>query len=294
MKRGSKPIKKVDAILTADWHLRDTQPPCRVDDFEKTQWAKVNEIAELQRRYNCPVIHSGDLFHHWKPSPYLLSRAIELLPKQFHTVYGNHDLPQHNLELQYKSGIYTLERAGALEVLDGAHWEENPTEQHLIDVADCNVLVMHKMVYLAKLPYPDCTDPKAVQVLNKYPFADLIVTGHNHQPFHFTYNGRTLVNPGSITRQESDDMHTPTVYLYRADTNTAEPYHLKHDTAAVQVPVSAEKKQERSERIDSFIARLNTEFDATLSFEKNLERFMQENPQPKEIQQIINESISDE
>jgi hypothetical protein len=46
---------KPTAILTADWHLRDTQPICRTDDFWESQWIKANYIMELQRKYGCPV-----------------------------------------------------------------------------------------------------------------------------------------------------------------------------------------------------------------------------------------------
>ncbi|KKL45777.1 hypothetical protein LCGC14_2352220, partial [marine sediment metagenome] len=123
MKRTSKlpPEGSVQAVMTADWHLRDSIPVCRTDDFWKAQWAKVDFVADLQIVYNCPVFHSGDLFHHWKASPYLLSATLKHLPKNFHTVYGNHDLPQHSIELTERSGVHTLEMADALTILHGAH-----------------------------------------------------------------------------------------------------------------------------------------------------------------------------
>jgi len=84
-------------------HLREDTPTCFIGDFQKEQWTAMDFISDLQEKYDCAVIHAGDLFHHWKPSPWLLSMAIQHLPKVFYTIYGQHDLPQHNTELMSKS-----------------------------------------------------------------------------------------------------------------------------------------------------------------------------------------------
>ena len=63
MKRTKQTQTNIDAILTGDWHLREDTPICRTDDFQTAQWEKVRIISDLQKKYNCPVIHSGDLFH---------------------------------------------------------------------------------------------------------------------------------------------------------------------------------------------------------------------------------------
>jgi len=112
-------------VILKEIHLNTSKSPiCRTDNFIDTLISKMKFISELQKKHNCQVFHAGDLFHHWKPSPELLSIAIEHLPKQFCTVYGNHDLPQHNLELAKKSGIYLLNKAGILHLLDGTHWNQ--------------------------------------------------------------------------------------------------------------------------------------------------------------------------
>jgi len=117
--------KEPDAILTADWHLREDTPTCRTDDFWEAQWNKVDQICQLQVKYNdCPILHAGDLFDHWKPSPFLLSTALLYLPeigREFWTIYGNHDLPNHSIELAKKTGMMTLVNALAIEILPGCH-----------------------------------------------------------------------------------------------------------------------------------------------------------------------------
>ena len=151
-------------ILTSDWNLREDQPICRTDDFWKAQWNKVIEISKLQEKYNCPVLHAGDLFHHWKPSPWLLSFAIAELPKQFYTVFGQHDLPQHNLELSNKSGINTLVQAGVLSVIKGGSWGEEPEKEMIYPKQRKWIGVWHKFVWDGKkIPWPGCDEMTAEQ-----------------------------------------------------------------------------------------------------------------------------------
>ena len=112
---GNLMNKKPSAILTSDFHLREDTPVCRTDNFWETQWKKVQWVKDLQREYDCPVLHAGDLFHAWKASPYLLRETMKHLPNNFWTIFGQHDLPQHSLELKNKSGVSALEEAGKLK-----------------------------------------------------------------------------------------------------------------------------------------------------------------------------------
>ena len=82
----------------SDPHLRDSIPTCREEEeFQEAQWNKMDFIKALQVKHDCVVLCGGDFFHHWKASPWLLSKTIEHLPARFHTIYGQHDLPQHNI-----------------------------------------------------------------------------------------------------------------------------------------------------------------------------------------------------
>ena len=298
MKRTKDTKPKPDAIITADWHLREDIPVARTDDFWKAQWDKVTQISRLQVRFNCPVIHAGDLFNHWKPSPYLLSKTIEMLPwDQFYTIYGNHDLPQHNILLAEKCGVNVLKMAGRLGVLNGVHWGETPLDDRFerILIADKiggrEILVWHTMTYQGKKPWPGMTDPLAAGLLRKYPEYDLIVTGHNHKTFVEEHEGRLLVNPGSLTRQASDQVdHKPSVFLYFAETNTVERYYLKCYQGVISRE-HIEQTEKRDKRIDAFISKLDTDWEAEMSFEDNLERFAQVNKLRPEIMNVIQKAI---
>jgi DNA repair exonuclease SbcCD nuclease subunit len=296
-------LKKADLILTADWHIREKNPECRTDDYVgETQWEKIDFISNLQKEHNCPVICAGDLFDHWKPSHELVAKTMQHLPKQFFSLYGNHELPQHNLQLRYKSGTYVLEQANFINydayLIKGIsihfyHYGEKPTNK--IDNGKINILVWHTMVYKGKqLPYPGCIALSAKRFLKKYNSYDLIVTGDNHTPFIEEYEGNVLVNSGSISRQEAGQIkHKPRVYLWYAKTNKVEPVYIpiKKNVITRQHLEIAEK---REERITAFVERLNTDWEGKISFESNLKIFNDTNKIKKPVYGIILKSLENE
>lgn len=287
-------VDDIDVIITGDWHLRLDQPVCRLDNYAETQWKKVDFISELQRKYNCPVIHSGDLFDNWKPSPELLALTVQHLPAQFWTVYGNHDLPQHAYDLRHKSGIHLLEVAKKINVFTNGHWG---TELKLLSEDDARYFpskeigVFHIGVYNKELPYPGCADPSAVQLLKKYSTAKLIVTGDNHKPFVVLHEGRLLVNPGSIMRMDADQInHTPRVYLWNASWNIVTPVYLPISTEVISA-AHIEVKTQRDERISAFIEQLNGDFQLSMSFDENLKRFEQKNEIRSSVMSLVYKAI---
>lgn len=294
MERTKKINKHPDAILTSDWHLREDTPVCRTDDYQTAQWRKMQFIADLQKKHNCPVLCAGDLFDHWKPSPWLLSMASQYLPDQFYTIYGQHDMPQHSLELVEKCGINNLAINKKLTILPGCHWGQEPgkaLEMITTDFWRNGILVWHVMNYQGREPWPGCTAPKASSLLRKYPQYDLILTGDNHKPFVEEYEGRLLVNPGSMMRMTADQAdHRPRVYLWYADTNTVEPVYLPIEEGVVSRE-HIEHTEERDARLEAFIGRLTGEYETTLSFEDNMAEFLNANRIRPRVKEIIYKAI---
>lgn len=289
-----------DLILTADWHLREDLPVCRTDNFWKAQWRKVDFVRQLQQEHGCPIIHSGDLFNHWKPSPFLLSETIKHLPDKFYTIYGNHDLPQHNLELADKCGIYVLLNANTVKLLEGTHWGELPTRTSYAysfwntfsgkNEFNRKILVWHVMTYMKK-PWPDCTDPLATKLLRQYPQYDLIVTGHNHQAFWTEEEERLLVNPGSLTRQSAAQIEfKPRVYLWYASSNSVSPVYLPIEEDVISRD-HIDAANQRDDRIDAFISQLQGDWKVGMSFEENLEEFQKANTISDSVMNIVYKMI---
>lgn len=292
-------MKKVIAILTADWHLREDKPVCRTDDFEKAQWRKVDFVSSLQKQYDCVVLHAGDLFDYWKPSPYLLSQTFMHLPRKFYTVYGNHDLPQHSLSLKEKSGVYTLFTAGALEILPYFHYNQfSVNEFHPITDTEYpikNVCVIHKMVYQHTLPWLGCTDYKANEFISTWKEKTgrkdkVLLTGDNHQSFVVEDQGITLINPGSLTRQKADQFdHQPCVYLLYSDYTVEKKYVPFDETAVTREHLIS--KKEKDERLEAFVSSLNQDWEAELDFEKEVERFLMMNEIEGPVKEIVYKAI---
>ncbi len=282
------------AILTADWHLREDQPVCRTDDFWETQWKKVTFISNLQKEHACAVIHAGDLFNHWKPSPNLISQTILKLPDKFFTIYGNHDLPQHNLDNARKSGVFTLAASKTLQLLSSGHWGVSPEQGSLIGyhIGNSTILVWHGLVIAEGAPtWPGCIAVTPKHLLKKYPKYPLILTGHNHQPFVAVYENRYSVNPGSLTRQTADQNEMkPRVYLWWEDTNEIEPVYLPIDDSIISREhlINAEQSEARQNRMEAFLELLQSEgWEAEVSFERNVDRLMDEKQLPNSVREII-------
>lgn len=283
-------LEQPSLIICSDIHLREDVPVCRTDDFWEAQWRKLDFISELQRKYNCSVIHGGDLFHHWKPSPFLISKAIEHLPYDFWTIYGQHDLPQHNLEMAYKCGINTLVKAGKLQLLNGCHFGQEPERASLL-YSDTKILVWHTYNYQGKEPWPGCEALTSSKLLKKHPEYDLIITGDNHQSFVEEYNGRILINPGSMMRTTADQIDfKPCVYLYFHKSNTVKKVYLPIEPDVITRD-HIERIEERNNRLESFISRLNTDWEAEVGFEENVIRLLKENNIKESVKEIVNRAV---
>lgn len=296
--KQDNPPDKIDLILCADLHLRETTPICRTDDYMKAQQTKLEYIDELSTRYNARIVFAGDIFDHWKPSPALLSFALKYLPEYNLCVPGQHDLPNHSPELMSKSGFGVLQTA---EKIENDVLFNNPffkyghvTIRHgHIDNVDRHrtALVVHHMVWQTDPPFPGAVGNSGNSLLKKYPDYDLIVTGDNHIPFVSEYEGRILVNPGSVMRSTIAQIdYKPRVYLYSAEQNKVWPEYLPIEKNVISVEHKC-IKEAADQRIQSFIENLKEMNSVSVSFEDNLRQYLEENKTTNTIQEKIWEAV---
>ncbi len=304
-----------DFILWSDVHIMEKNPVARLDLYtEVIQWKKLLVVKELQKQFGCPVLCGGDLFDKWKVSPELLSKTMKYLPKNLYTVYGQHELPEHNLSLAYKSATHTLETSGHLKIVNpastyfaakeansksikapfhtvnGASWGEDLPTSLVKNTQQRLIGVMHRFVWEEKEVFSQ-DNTRAINILKKYPMYDLILTGDNHKPFVVEYKGRLLVNPGSFFRITAGQInHRPRVYLYYAEPNTVYPYYIPINENAVSRE-HLEEKEERKQRVGAFIAGWDTDLGDSVNFEKNLKTFLEKNLMRREVKEIINKVI---
>lgn len=288
----TKQNNRPDGILTSDWHLREDTPICYTGNYQEEQWNSVDFIADRQKQYQCVVYHGGDLFDHWKPSPSLLSKASQHLPDKFISVCGQHDLPQHNLELVHKSGIYNLMINGKVAILQNGHWNQSLSDGRTgFILKGRQFTIQHILTYKGQEPWPGCTAPTAARLLKRYPQFDLILTGDNHKTFVEEYEGRLLVNPGSLMRMDANQIDfKPSVFLWYAETNTIEQVFIPIKEGVISRE-HIELIKQRDNRINSFVNKLDTDWKAKLTFKENLEIFKNKNSISNSVMQIIYKSL---
>jgi len=295
-----------DAILCSDLHLREDTPTCRTDDYWKAQWGKVQWLRKLSLRHNCPILCAGDIFHHWKPSPYLIRMAHVFLPKMM-VVAGQHDLPQHNLGLLEKSGLGVLEKTGKVyfpapldRTIEGypygiiqgfSYGEELKPAKPPYRIA-----IVHRFTWKGKPPWPGAPEEGNVKrVMKELRGFVLIVTGDNHIPFEKRNDqGQLLVNPGSMMRMTADQAdHHPRVYLWYARKNQIIPKYYPIEEGVI-CRKHLDEKTERDKRMDAYVSRLREDVEISLSFEQNIEEFMRKNKINKHIQRIVWKALEED
>lgn len=306
--RRERNKKKASAILSADMHLRLDTPEARIDDYRAAQASKIKFLAELQREHSCPIFDAGDMFHKWRVEPELEGFALLNLPSDIITVPGNHDLPNHSLALYHKSSLHVLEAAGKMRVLktDSGNRIHSP-DVFLIDRIEVlgfpygeslagvasnayrKVAIVH--AYVGESMPPGVEGYTPAQLLAALPGFDLIISGHNHVPLVYEHRGRVVVNPGSMMRMFADqgDMK-PGVFLWYAGENTVERIEYPI-TPNVISREHIETREARTDRMDAFVARLDSEYEIGLSFEKNIEAFFTKNKTDKKVRELIMEAI---
>ncbi len=291
--RRSKTFQKADAILTADIELRAFQPTCRTDDHWAAQARKIAWLRELQEKHGgCPILDAGDLFdkrYKSNPSHELLGWAMENLPQPFYTIPGNHDLPGKSIENYSNSAMAVLEQARVLSFIKtkqtdelylmGFYWGaslelhkatklfiENKRRSGIKTIA-----LVHAMVYEEFEPFPGCVGYSAKEVMDLLPDFDLIVCGHNHQTFTREKNGRVLVNPGSLMRNDADQIDfKPSVFLWFAESNTIERVYVPIEPGVINRDYIDIKKAKET-RLDAFVEKLGEQVVSGINFHDNLE-----------------------
>jgi DNA repair exonuclease SbcCD nuclease subunit len=324
MPRQIKHARKADAILTADFHLGDGSPVCRdAAEFLTARERKMEWLRNLQVHHGCPIIDAGDVFDRWQVSSETEGWALLNLPPGIVTVPGNHDLPNHSLKLYKKSSLHVLEAAGKVTVLlrsdllveigknivYGFPYGETFVERGYPDDGyvrgasykekERKIAVVHVYVGETVPPFIGEAGYTPAQLLAALPGYDLIVSGHNHQSFVYRTvdrrgNTRMVVNPGGMMRTTADqaDMK-PSAYLWYADTNTVEAAFYPIEPGVVSRE-HLEKKEERNERLDAFVSRLDTGVELGVSFERNIENHLDKNDIRGRTREMVMEVVNAE
>jgi len=302
------------AILCSDLHLRETTPECRTDNFLKAMRRKVRKIGLVQEKYNVPIIHAGDLFDSWKCSHELVRWAVQHLPEMY-SVAGQHELRGHLTSNLDKSPLGVLIAAKRVRLLSnnpiivpsrtdsnhvtaiyGSSWGDKIEPEYLPGepLSITKIAVIHQLVWHKKKPFPGA--PKsgtARSVIKQYPWADVIVSGDNHEAFSVTTKTQRLVNCGSVLRTTAKQVnHEPRIWLLFAD-RTVKRVYFRVDPSVISREHIDQKAKSEAE-LESFIERLREDVELGLEYESNLQAHFQTNKERKQVEDIVWRCTADE
>jgi len=310
MKRTRGNIERPALIFSSDWHIRSAVPLCRTDDFVATMWRKVDFIINLSNKYGkIPVLISGDVGDKAQWLNWLLAEFIRRVNgTDIVAIPGQHDLQNHIVAEWSNCGIGVLHEAGAIRINPftkvynfngisvfpfsyGVPISE-PIEAVL---GSRNIAMTHQLVLEGEgAGWESEKGVSAEALLEKFSQYDVILSGDNHKPFTVAYDGRLLVNPGSILRLKSDQIeHKPRVYLYYAESNRVEPVYLPIEEGVIDTThiEEAEVKEERREAVFAYIEKLKGEIELGLDYESNCKKYLAGNKTAKEISDKLFEWI---
>lgn len=270
-------------ISTADGHLREDVPRCRVETQEEWVQHQLGRLAWISdKAYELGaefILASGDLFHRPRCPEWFLNRIIAVM-RQTKVPWviepGNHDMDKRDPDMR-KTSYGILDQMAQLqqEVFVRARSRVavvpyNSTEVDGIKIA--NILSMH--VFLQKPgesnEHVSGTTPRTL--LAKYPDYKAICVGDHHAHFSYERDGRVVVNPGALTIQnvELKDSTMGVFLVEVGDTAKATSIPFPADTAELVDDSYIELDKAREGRLEEFskkMASVESSAGNTLDFE---------------------------
>lgn len=283
--------------MYADLHLRSTVPEARLDDYLKNQDAI---LSWLKTEFGDHVhIVAGDVFHLARERAEPLTFAYEMsmkLPKMY-GVWGNHDLLYHNTELSHKTTLGILERMGVFTSLPnddtpmvfgedtafgpvrifGFHYGQEIAKIKRPEGRQkgINIAVYHGMVLQEANPH--VAGLMAKDILADHPEFDIILTGDNHKQFMVVDGDRVLINPGSLKRDNADQIeHRPMIFTYDSETNKVDRVPVPIDNDLLDRE-HLDVKEQRDERLEKLADKFQEARGITLDFYDNVIMYLKDN-----------------
>ncbi len=212
---------KVIAILCADVHLSLKPPRVRREesDWFRAMKKPLDDLAQLSSVYNAPILCAGDVFNHWHAEPELINFALKFFPEMY-AIPGQHDLPNHNINLIEKSAFWTLVLADRIIpvitkepvmakngiILHGfpfgiklKHLKIKVKKKH-------HIAMVHDFFWRKGHTHPKASRNSHMSKFKKRVLGyDAVVFGDNHKGFKAKLNGVPIWNCGSLMRRKLDE-----------------------------------------------------------------------------------------
>jgi len=289
----SKPL----AVCCSDTHLTARVPKCwHKDVWMSAQANMLRQINTIALEHNVGLLVAGDVFDRAKEPPKIEIMAMNYLQTAW-LVPGQHDMPQHNPELLDEASYGVLSKFNTPRAIDldiyefpwGA--ELVPLEEQEKTPTKLTCAVVHALVWQGEEPYPGAPKKGNVQNLVKLLHGyDFIVAGDNHKGFVTKVDDTVIVNCGSTMRRNVGQInYQPCVHVI-FDDKTVEsiPLDISKDKISTE---HKDKTVEKEDRIDAFVETLKEDVEISLSFQSNLERYMEANDVEQPVKDLIMETL---
>lgn len=271
-------------IVTADWHLREDKPRCRIDeDWLETQRKAVQFVYSTAKDREADVAIVGDIFGLERSivHPSIVNMFLDIALKSDANTYvlaGNHDLPYHNWEYVGASSYGLLASMCSMPMSKIKSLSEIGMAANFrcsIEGACEKFVFVHELVFRDIIPYR-AKGRTAQELLDEFKNADYVFIGDNHRHFVFKSNDRIVINPGCLIRQASDFKEYQSVIVF-VDTNKEELEIITvPDNEALVDDAYIQNEKERDDHFGALVRRLETGDNISFSFIDELRKEMNE------------------
>jgi DNA repair exonuclease SbcCD nuclease subunit len=280
-------------LASADWHLRQSRPRCRLDsDWMETQRKAIQFIFDKAQEYDCPIVIVGDLFDTSKVDESVTnmlwdeSYGREKL-KGIYVMPGNHELYGHNIENINQSSIYpfcSIPNSGKFSPLslflsDSAmaiQYSDDQLNQINEDSKKAEIIFIHQLTFPNKKAQGLAGGVTAGELFDLFPNAKFIFTGDNHTAFEAeNKKGQRLINSGCLIRQSADEIDfKPRIVYVDIEKDIVESVEVP-DNENMVTDEYIQKENEREGRINAFIDTLQSKESVSLDFIGNLRKALE-------------------
>lgn len=279
-------------LCTGDWHLRDSTPKYRKDNFSETQFNKVKWVLLQAKLYKANILIAGDIFDSPKVPYELTNKYLKLFKKHklpIIAIYGQHDQRYHTLETN-NTPLHTLAVAQVLSTestnrFQLCSWGDSiPKEEK-------EILIIHKSVTEKSPPFFLEDAISADTMLRNYPQYKFIISGDYHVPHITQKDDRWLINSGSLMRTNKDQQNfKPRVYLLDTEKNTVKPLFIPIKLPSKVFDMNRIDREDTKDKkiLNEFIQNIKVKTNRP-NFGKVLEKVIEQARPKEEVKKIISE-----
>lgn len=305
------------AVCLSDVHMSLRPPLAR---SEEKSWIEAQsrvweEVRGLVTQHNAMTIIAGDLFDRWNAPAELINLAMTLLPpSNVYGIPGNHDLPNHRMDLISKSAWWTLVHSGHIIPLGPTPvvWGDvdrpmalygrpfgGKTPRPKFDGGFqlyTHILVTHEFVYTSRTGYEGAPSSGKLHHRGKdFSRFDAVIVGDNHMGFHRVVEETHVFNCGTLLRRKSNEVryHPQVGLLHRS--GMVSPFWLDttKDVFTKTSHMENEAEDIWGDSVDHFMIELEKAADNVLDFRETIKLAIEKASTRKQVKEIIAEAMDE-